>query len=176
MSPFPEVMHMRIRTLVFGGLIGAAIAYFFDPQMGRGRRTRLRDQTMSEVRKARERAEAKGRYMSNAARGAMSEMASPGPDNVNPDDGTLTQRIRSEIFGSADVPKDRIALTVVDGVAELRGELDSQEEIDALFIRVSAVPGVRGVRNLLHLHGADAPNKQEALRASDEAEQQRRAS
>jgi hypothetical protein len=57
------------------------------------------------------------------------------------DDATLTQRIQSEVFGSADVPKDRIALNVAGGVAELRGELDAQEDIDALFVRVSAVRG-----------------------------------
>ena len=158
---------MKLRTLFIGGAIGAAIAYFFDPELGRGRRARLRDQGLSEVRKARERAEAKGRHMSNVARGTMSEMASPGPDDIEPDDGTVTQRIQSEVFGSPDVPKDRIALSVVDGVAELRGELDAQEEIDALFIRVSAVPGVRGVRNFLRVHGSDAPNKKAALRASD---------
>ena len=90
------------------------------------------------------------------------------------DDATLAQRIQSEVFGSADVPKDRIALNVAGGVAELRGELDAQEDIDALFVRVSAVPWVRSVRTHLRVHGADAPNKEEALRASEEAE--RRAS
>jgi osmotically-inducible protein OsmY len=78
------------------------------------------------------------------------------------------------VFGSAEISKDRIALTVVDGVAELRGELDAQEDIDALFISVSAVPGVRAVRNHVRVHGAPAPNKEDAIRASDEAE--RRAS
>jgi osmotically-inducible protein OsmY len=160
---------MKPRSFVIGGLIGAAIAYLFDPVSGRGRRTRLRDQAMSEMRRTRERAEAKKRHLSNIARGTVSELSSPGPDNREPDDATLAQRIQSEVFGSADVPKDRIALTVVDGTAELRGELDAQEDVDALFIRVSAVPGVRGVHNFMRVHGADAPNKQDALRASDDA-------
>ena len=34
-------------------------------------------------------------------------------------DATLPQRIQSDVFGSADVPKDRIALNVAGGVAEL---------------------------------------------------------
>jgi osmotically-inducible protein OsmY len=165
---------MKLRSFVIGGVVGAAIAYLFDPVSGRGRRTRLRDQATSEMRRTRERAEAKKRHLSNIARGTVSELSSPGPDNREPDDATLAQRIQSEVFGSADVPKDRIALTVVDGVAELRGELDAQEDVDALFIRVSAVPGVRSVRNLMRVHGADAPNKQDAIRASDDAE--RRAS
>jgi osmotically-inducible protein OsmY len=157
---------MRIRTLVVGGLIGAAVAYLLDPVSGRGRRTRLRDRGLAESRRLRERADAKKRHLSNVTRGAMSELSAPGPDERDPDDTTIAQRIQSEVFGSADVPKDRIALTVADGVAELRGELDAQEDIDALFIRVSAVPGVRDVRNHLRVFGAPAPNKEESLKAS----------
>ena len=159
---------MRIRTLVLGGLIGGAIAYLYDPVSGRGRRAQLRDRGLAETRKLRERADAKKRHLSNLARGTIEGMKTSGIDET--DDATLTQRIRSEVFGSADVPSDRVALNVVDGVAELRGELDAQEDIDALFVRVSAVPGVRSVRNLLRVHGADAPNKEEALRASEDAE------
>src|SRR4029453_4930839 len=164
--------HMRIRTLVLGGMIGGAIAYLYDPVSGRGRRAQLRDRGLAETRKLRERAEAKQRHLSNLARGTIEGMTTSRIEDT--DDATLTQRIQSEVFGSADVPKDRIALNVVGGVAELRGELDAQGDIDALFVRVSAVPGVRSVRNHLRVHGADAPNKEEALRASEEAE--RRAS
>jgi osmotically-inducible protein OsmY len=165
---------MKVGTLIVGGAIGAALAYLFDPDSGRGRRVRLRDQAMSEVRKARERADAKKRYVSNVARGRVSELVSPGPDNRQPDDATLSERIRSEVFGAPDVADDRIALTVVDGVAELRGELDAREDVELIADRVAAVPGVTGVRNLLRVHGQAAPNKKDALRASDEAK--RRAS
>jgi osmotically-inducible protein OsmY len=164
---------MRVRTFLFGGLFGAAIAYFYDPVSGAGRRARLRDQTLSEIRSTRERAEAKRRHLSNIAQGAVSELRSPGPDNVDADDGTISERIRSEVFGAADIPKDRIALTVVDGVAELRGELDSDDEIRRVTERVSVVPGVREVRNMMRTHGATAPNKQDALEASDEAKKRR---
>jgi osmotically-inducible protein OsmY len=160
---------MKVGTLVVGAVIGAALAYLLDPDSGRGRRARLRDQTMSEVRKARERGQAKRRYMSNAARGRMSELVSPGPDNRDPDDATLVDRIRSQVFGSPDLPDDRIALTVVDGVAELRGELDAPEEVHRLVERVAAVPGVRSVRNLLRVHGEAPPNKEDAMRASEAA-------
>jgi hypothetical protein len=77
------------------------------------------------------------------------------------------------VFGAADVPKDRIALTVVDGIAELRGELDSDEEIRTIGERVSYVSGVREVRNLMRTHGSVAPNKKDALEASDEAKRRR---
>jgi osmotically-inducible protein OsmY len=164
---------MRARTFLLGGLIGAAIAYFYDPVSGAGRRARLRDQTISELRKTRERAESKSRHLSNVAQGAISELRSPGPDDRDPDDTTIAERIRSEVFGAPDVPKDRIALTVVDGVVELRGELDSDEEIRQIAERVSFVPGVREVRNLMRTHGSKPPNKKDALEASDEAKRRR---
>jgi osmotically-inducible protein OsmY len=164
---------MRVRTFLMGGLIGAAIAYFYDPVSGAGRRTRLRDQTLSELRTSRERAESKSRHLSNIAKGAASKLSSPGPDDLAPDDTKLAQRIQSEVFGAADVPKDRIALTVVDGIAELRGELDSDEEIRVIGERVSRVPGVREVRNMMRTHGSAAPNKKDALDASDEAKRRR---
>jgi osmotically-inducible protein OsmY len=169
-----EAISMKVGTLVIGGAIGAALAYLFDPDSGRGRRARLRDQTMSEVRKARGRGEAKQRYLSNVARGRMSELVSPGPDNRDADDATLGDRIRSQVFGSPQVPDDRIALTVVDGIAELRGELDAPDDILRLGERVGAVSGVRSVRNLLRVHGDAPPNKEDAMRASETAK--RRAS
>jgi osmotically-inducible protein OsmY len=157
---------MRIRTLVFGGLVGAAIAYFFDPVSGRGRRTRARDQLLSRTRRQVAEAERKTRYFANVAQGRIAERISPGPDNRMPDDATLAQRIQSEVFGAADVPKDRLSLDVVDGVATLRGELDTQEAIDALALRVARIPGVRDVEVLVHLPGRAAPNKQAAIDAS----------
>jgi hypothetical protein len=57
----------------------------------------------------------------------------------------------------------------VDGVAELRGELDAPEEVHRLVERVAAVPGVRSVRNLLRVHGEAPPNKEDAMRASEAA-------
>lgn len=161
---------MRVRTLLLGGLIGAAIAYFSDPVSGRGRRTRLRDQAMARARDARRRSGSRARYTLHATRGKLAEMASPGPDTPFVDDATLTQRIRSAVFGRADVADDRISLDVADGVATLRGELDAQDEIDALARRVRAVAGVRDVVSLMHLPGSPAPNKEDALEASQGAE------
>lgn len=158
---------MRLRTLVFGVAAGAAIAYFFDPVSGRGRRTRTRDQAAAKARRARETAERRGRYLSHMAEGRLSELRSPGPDRHDVDDVTLAQRVQSDVLGSADVPKDRITLEVTGGIAVLRGELDSRSEIDEIVERVRGVAGVRTVENLLHLPGEPAPNKEAAIRASE---------
>jgi hypothetical protein len=84
-------MDMRVRTFVLGGLIGAAIAYFFDPVSGAGRRARLRDQTLSDARQVRERADAKRRHLSNVTKGAMGELGSPAPDTVVADDPMIAE-------------------------------------------------------------------------------------
>ena len=99
---------MRIRTLILGGMIGGAIAYLYDPVSGRGRRAQLRDRGLAETRKLRERAEAKQRHLSNLARGTIDGMTTSRIEDT--DDATLTQRIQSEVFGSADVPKEEEAL------------------------------------------------------------------
>jgi osmotically-inducible protein OsmY len=157
---------MHFGTFVRGAATGAAIAYFFDPVSGRGRRTRLRDMAVSRGRRAIGDVERRGRYVANVAQGRLTEMVSPGPDNRTPDDATLTARIQSEVFGQADIPKDRLTLDVVDGVATLRGELDSQVQIDDVVRRVHQVPGVRDVDVLVHLPGRTAANKEAAVRAS----------
>lgn len=157
---------MRMRTLMFGGLLGATAAYYLDPVSGRGRRTRLRDQAMARMRDAGRRAGTRSRYAIQSAQGRMTELVSSGPDTPFVDDVTLAQRIRSGVFGAVDVADDRLSLDVVDGVATLRGELDAQEEIDELLRRVRAEAGVRDVVSLLHLPGQPAPNKESAIEAS----------
>jgi osmotically-inducible protein OsmY len=159
---------MRIRSMLFGGLVGAALAYLFDPVAGRGRRTRLRDQAMAMIRRGSQQAERRTRYVVNMAQGRVAEMGSKLTETREADDATILQRIRSEVFGSADVPQDRISLEVVGAVATIRGELDSREEIDELRRRVAAVDGVLHVEMLVHLPGEPAPNKEPAIRASRE--------
>lgn len=161
---------MRLGSFLMGGVTGAAIAHYFDPDVGRGRRTRLRDQAMARARRAADRMRARARYEAHRAEGELRERLQPGPAQPFPDDRTLEQRISSEVFGSPDVPNDRVALEVVEGEAVLRGELDSAQEISDLVRRVSGVAGVRRVENLLHVPGKPAPNKEEALRASRRAE------
>jgi hypothetical protein len=161
---------MKIRTLVFGGAVGAAIAYFFDPAAGRGRRARFRDRFLSRARREAVEAGRRARHLTNRAQGAIAERVSPGPDNREPDDVTLAQRIHSTVLGAVDVPKDRLSLEVVDGVVTVRGELDSAETIADVLRRIEAVPGVRGAVDLLHLPGRPSPNKEEAIRASETAE------
>jgi len=160
---------MRLRSMLFGAAAGAAAAYLLDPEQGRGRRARLRDQVMAAARRSSERFEREGRYAVGSALGRVLEVRSrlmPAPA----DDATLVDRIRSEALGDARIPAGEINVDVSDAVATLRGELASGELIGEIVDRVRGVPGVRDVRNLLHTPAEEpAINKRAAIRASERA-------
>jgi gas vesicle protein len=59
--------------ILLGAAVGAAAAYFFDPQMGNGRRIRLRDQAMARVSRGADAAEGFGQDVANRAYGMAHE-------------------------------------------------------------------------------------------------------
>jgi osmotically-inducible protein OsmY len=164
------IMRRNRRTLVLGAALGAAIAYLTDPVSGRGRRTRLRDQGTAMLGRFRERVDAKRRYLEGVEQGMIAQTIPPSVEDSEPDDGTLEQRIRSQVFGAPDLSLDLVTLEVVDGAVTLRGQVDTRGQADELSTRVASVPGVRLVEILLHLPNEPAPNKESALQASHEAE------
>jgi len=74
-----------------------------------------------------------------------------------PDDATLVDRVESQLFRDADVPKGGINVDAADGVVTLRGEVDAPM-IEEIAVRVAAVEGVTRVENLLHPPGTSAPH------------------
>jgi osmotically-inducible protein OsmY len=72
---------------------------------------------------------------------------------ARPDDATLVDKIRSEIFRDVDVPKGQININVEKGKVVLRGEVDQPELIEQLVERTRKVHGVEDVENLLHVGG-----------------------
>src|SRR6188474_454083 len=82
--------------------LGAALAYFFDPQNGRARRK----ETIKRIVR-----------LSQRQRGRLTARAQP-------DDVTLARQVESEIFGDADVPKVVLRGEVVS--AEMIEELVSK--------------------------------------------------
>ena len=118
--------------LALAGAIGAALAYFFDPDNGRKRRKELIERTGKAFRQA------------------------PQPDDV-----TLARKVETEIFRDTDMPKGKINVNVEDGVVYLRGELEQPDLIEDLEKQARKVHGVQGVENLLHAPGPEAPAKPE---------------
>jgi osmotically-inducible protein OsmY len=151
---------MRFRRTVLAGTIGAALAFFFDPQNGKRRRKTTVTRIAAFFRR-------RGRASARLARGVKAEAygisqkarhlrEEPKPQ---PDDATLTQKVQTEIFRDADVPKGQINVNAENGVVYLRGEVEQPKLIEDLEKKTRKVQGVRDVENLLHVPGQEAPTK-----------------
>jgi osmotically-inducible protein OsmY len=92
----------------------------------------------------------KRRRVADAAKGAAHGAKSAVTPDREYDDVTLARKVESEIFRPADAPKDKVSVSVADGVVELRGELDDPEQVEQLGKTAKGVEGVKDVRNLLH--------------------------
>ena len=139
--------------LGIGAAIGAALAYFFDPQNGKRRRSMTRDRTLAFIRRGGRRA---GQYAAQA-QGMKQKATHLHEERKDLDDVTLARKVETEIFRPADAPKGSVDVNVVDGVVQLRGEVDSPDLVDELVSTARSVQGVRDVENLLHLPGETAP-------------------
>ena len=73
------------------------------------------------------------------------------------DDATLKDKVESELFRDEHEVKGAVSVNAQEGVVQLRGELPSQDLIDALVDRAQQIHGVREVENLLHTTGTEAP-------------------
>src|SRR5216117_470754 len=116
-----------MKRFAFAGAIGAAFAYFFDPDNGRKRRKELIKRVAQRFQRP------------------------------QPDDATLAREVENEIFSGAEVAKGQIDVNVEDGVVYLRGELEQPDLIEDLETQARKVKGVRDVENLLHVPGEEAP-------------------
>jgi osmotically-inducible protein OsmY len=143
---------------VLAGAIGAALAYFFDPDNGRRRRSIATDKAGKYFRRAGHRTQGVGAQASGLKEKAKHLKAREKPQ---PDDVTLARKVESEIFRDADVPKGKINVNVEDGVVYLRGELEQRDLIQDLEQQARKVQGVLAVENLLHVPGEEAPAKPE---------------
>jgi hypothetical protein len=141
----------KIRSLVLGGLVGAAVAYLFDPDLGAARRARLRDQLG-----------AAGRTLQERTLGPSAEPGGEGPA----DDLTVLSRVESVLYALPDVPRGSLSLEVVGGRLVLRGEVENEALASRIVTAAAGVPGVASVESLLHTPGTPAPNKAPARRTA----------
>ena len=73
------------------------------------------------------------------------------------DDWTLKAKVESELFRDEHEVKGAVNVNAQEGVVQLRGELPSQDLIEALVARTRKIHGVKDVENLLHVPGTEAP-------------------
>src|ERR1700730_6551636 len=153
-------------AVLTGALAGAVAVYFFDPQQGRARRAQFIDWSGARLRRGwRGLNQLRSRTGSTAAalpQRMVSLRSGPRPA----DDLTLRDRVESEVFRNADLPKGQINIDVDSGVVTIRGQVDNAFQIANVEKAVLKVPGVVGVENLLHVNGTPAPNKAQAVESA----------
>jgi osmotically-inducible protein OsmY len=139
--------------ILFGAAIGAAAAWFLDPDNGTRRRHVVGAKSAKYARQCKEQAAGKASLAGSTIKGKASA-AAPGtsrePAGERLNDPALQAKVESEIFREPDAPKGKVSVNVEDGIVFLRGELDDQAKIEDLREAAARVDGVRGVENLLH--------------------------
>lgn len=145
---------MRVFTLTKAAMFGAAAMYLFDPDRGRARRSRLRDQGAKLLRDGDHALDVLGRDMSNRIYGTLAEMSgllAPRPV----DDETLVARVRSKL-GRVSRHPSAIHVVAHDGRIALAGHVLA-DEAQCIVRAASCVTGVAAVDNRLevHQHAAD---------------------
>jgi hypothetical protein len=144
-------------VFALGGVLGALLAYFFDPNSGSRRRHMLRDRTAGFLRSSGRQAARAGRGVAAEAYGVSHKVHHLKEEPREFDDATLANKIRSQVFRDPDVPKGQLNVNVQNGVVQLRGEVARPDLIEDLVEQTRKVQGVREVENLLHLPGTQAP-------------------
>lgn len=139
----------KITDVARGVAIGAALMYVADPQRGRRRRARLRDQATHLGHKATDAAGKAARDARNRTLGMIAEARGRLRDD-EPDDRVLEARVRSAIGRAVSHPH-AIVVRAGDGVVHLSGPL-LVDELDPLLGTVANVRGVRSVEHSLEAH------------------------
>ncbi|MGH2787710.1 MAG: BON domain-containing protein [Actinomycetota bacterium] len=146
----------RIRLFVIGGCTVALLAYLFDPDRGKSRRSRLMSQTGGMIRTAKSGVGRTGRRAASDIAGLKGRMTS-GDDVPPPNDPALVAKVESEVMGRYQHLS--INVNAEYGIIAMRGEVPDEGTRSELEQAVRKVTGVVDVDNLLHLPGQPAPMK-----------------
>jgi osmotically-inducible protein OsmY len=149
-------MPSTLKTFIAGAAVGGAAAYLLDARSGAQRRQEL----AATVRRRTGDVEGAARNAQATAQAAAAKAqhAAGGGDSPPPDDITLARKVETEIFREPDAPKGQVNVQAIDGIVELRGQVDEQRVIEELERRTRNVTGVRDVRNFLHVPGQTPVN------------------
>jgi hypothetical protein len=161
-----------VSAAVMAGL-AAVGAYLLDPDRGRSRRTRIAERSSHIGRTTARRIARHMRYLASSASKRVKHLIVGGPQTYA-DGRMLLDRVESELFTDPTIPHGAMNLEAEGTKVILRGQLESQEQIDRVETAVRRIPGVENVKNLLHRPGTPAPNKLAALLVSAEASAEER--
>jgi hypothetical protein len=131
-------------------LMGVGAALTAD-RLDRRRRQMLVDRTRKALRQLRREGSRKIRYAGGHVQGAVSAVHPPGTEDRATDDATVAQRIRSDALREVGIGTSDVDVRVEDGIAHLRGSVDSPDLERRLVERVRDVHGVRDVATELEV-------------------------
>lgn len=154
-------------TLLISTGIGAAAMYYFDPERGRYRRSKTRDQLVHAGHTARHSGGVIARDLCNRTQGLASKLRSLSMSKPEqPTDEVIVERVRAHL-GRVITHPHAIHIESSHGVVTLAGPI-LQAEVPLLIDSTLGIKGVRDVQNRLEPH-AEADNipalQGEALRS-----------
>ena len=135
----------RFRSLLIGGVVGAAATYFFDPELGPARRARLQEQLGAGLRDGQQLVERSVRQLQERVEGL--------PSAREDDDLTVLGRVERALLEVPGLARRSVDAEVIDGQLVLRGEVASTEQEREVIEAASGVAGVTGVESRLRLPG-----------------------
>src|SRR3954463_3263411 len=116
----------KLTTFVAGAGFGAGLMYLLDPRSGAERRDAARQKAEQAAQSAPVQTVAHTAGAQAQGVVAKAKQAATGGDSDPGDDNTLKAKVESEIFRPEGAPKGQVAVTVVNGIVELRGETDQE--------------------------------------------------
>ena len=135
-------------SIVAGAAVGATVMYFCDPHRGKARRAELQQKASGAARQAGHEVAIKADDLLNRAKGVVAKAdAAFERCEETIDDDVVAERVRSHLGHITERASD-IETEVVSGVVALRGTV-SPDKHRHLLDEILAIPGVKGVRDLL---------------------------
>ena len=141
-------------SMIAGAAVGATVMYFCDPHRGKVRRAELQQKAGGAARQAGHQMATKAEDLLNRAKGAVAkaDAAFERSEKLIDDDVVVAERVRSHMGHLTEHASD-IQTEVVSGVVALRGTVSSEKHRH-LVDEILAIPGVKGVRDLLTSAGS----------------------
>jgi len=138
-----------MKRLILGGALGALAMYFLDPESGRRRRARTRDQVVHAAKVAGEAGKVTARDTAQRAQGVWAEAKKLfRQDDIS--DEALLGRVRAALGRVVSHP-NAIEVLVDHGHADISGPVLT-DEVRPLLDCVRRIPGVRGVSDHLAVY------------------------
>jgi uncharacterized membrane protein len=140
---------MKASTAFGAAAVAALATYFFDPEMGRRRRARVRDKTLGKLSHADEAARVAALDLANRSRGLVATLRTRVASRQVPDE-IVAERTKAKLGRFSSHP-GAIEVSASGGTVTLKGPV-LQHEHRRVVRAVRWVPGVRGVIDSLEEH------------------------